>query len=114
MCVNVLLIFIAWATSSAETSDRLLPPCWQLYSSNGNNTDNKGAAYQENVRHTRKLAVRQCIEHLLHAVIAESRATQINLLAIVRDALGGNCEMLLDALTDRSSNLRCRVTNTRL
>ena len=85
MCVNVLLIFIAWATSSAETSDRLLPPCWQLYTSNGNNTDNKGAAYQVNVRHTRKLAVRQRIEQPHQVIVANLLPVEWNILAIVLD-----------------------------
>ena len=85
MSVNVLLIFIAWATSSAETSDRLLPLCWQLYASNGNNTDNKGAAYQENVRHARKLAVRQCIEQPHQVIVANLLPVQWNNLAIVLD-----------------------------
>ena len=90
MSVNVLQISTALATSSAETSDRLLPPCWQLYTSNGNNTDNKGAAYQINMRHTRELAMRQRIEQSHQVIVANVLPVEFNNLAIVLDKFALN------------------------
>ena len=90
MSVNVLQISTALATSSAETSDRLLPPCWQLHASNGNNTDNKGAAYQINMRHTRKLAMRQRIEKPHQVIVANLLPVEFNNLAIVLDKFALN------------------------